>query len=251
GAAPADGGVSVEDAAGVRLRAAAVRRCLRGRAVLEPVRSLDRGSVQSGHRDRLRGRKFLPGESDDPRPDVGVPPADAPSAVTAHRTSPMIRRALPFLGVGLAFAAQGQAQTFGLMHRFGGPDSPRNGLILGADGYLYGTTPGGGEVDAGTVFRAAAGTFVRVHEFRYTEGAAPSATLLPANDGYLYGTAAGGGASNLGTVFRMDLSGNVTRLHSFSGPDGSRPTTALIQAGDGMFYGTTATGGVADQGTVF
>src|SRR5262249_128046 len=69
----ADGGVSPQDAARIRLRSPCMRGVLQRRAVLESVCSLDRGPFQPRHRGGMRRRQLLPDESDHPRPDVGVP----------------------------------------------------------------------------------------------------------------------------------------------------------------------------------
>ena len=49
-----------------------------------------------------------------------------------------------------------RAQSFNVIHNFtGGTDgaSPLNGLMMGAFGYMYGTTSAGGAYNNGTVFR--------------------------------------------------------------------------------------------------
>jgi len=51
-----------------------------------------------------------------------------------------------------------RAQSFNVIHNFtGGTDgaNPLNGLMMGAGGYMYGTTSAGGAYNNGTVFRIA------------------------------------------------------------------------------------------------
>jgi uncharacterized repeat protein (TIGR03803 family) len=131
--------------------------------------------------------------------------------------------------------------------------APSAALILGNDGYLYGTAQLGGTNGDGTIFKVdSGGVLSNVYEFSGSDGANPTAALLLASDGYLYGTTANGGAYGYGTVFKTDSAGALTTLYSFTGgSDGSYPTAALIVGNDGYFYGTTAFGGTYDAGTVF
>jgi uncharacterized repeat protein (TIGR03803 family) len=131
------------------------------------------------------------------------------------------------------------------------------GVLVGADGALYGTTSAGGIYNNGTVFR------VNVDGSRYTvlhafgantnDGVTPLAGLVQGRDGMLYGTTSGGGAKNLGTVFKVDTDGSGYKaLHSFTDytKDGKGPT-ALIQGADGALYGVAREGGTFGYGTAF
>ena len=127
---------------------------------------------------------------------------------------------------------------------------PNGGMIVGADGNLWGTTQSGGVGGSGsdpygTVFRMTlGGTLTRVQSFDLfgTTGYLPSAGLLLASDGNFYGT--------LGyQIFRMTPGGLLTILYTFN-TLGRDPTTyaPLIQGTDGNLYGTTNGDGT---GTVF
>jgi uncharacterized repeat protein (TIGR03803 family) len=121
-----------------------------------------------------------------------------------------------------------------------------NGLIMGADGSLYGVTAGGGHAgDCGTAFKLASdGTFTVLLTFRQSNGCTPVAPPIQGVDGNLYGTTTGGGAYFDGTVYKITTKGILTTLHSFNGPeDGALPFGKLVEGTDGNFYGTTLGGG--------
>ena len=134
-----------------------------------------------------------------------------------------------------------------------------NGVILGMDGVLYGTTYlGGSDVNnpegLGTIFAATTGgTVTLLHLFDdgsvADDGQLPGGNLVQGTDGNFYGTTTQGGSpvSSSGTVFQMTPLGTITILHQFFDGtvtnDGRFPYGALVQAADGNFYGTTIDGG--------
>ena len=82
------------------------------------------------------------------------------------------------LGEGTVFKMTPKG-TVTLLHTFPGSPSdgthPTPGLMLGKDGYFYGTTlEGGGPGDPGTVFKVSpAGVLTILHSFHGTDGANP------------------------------------------------------------------------------
>ncbi len=159
-----------------------------------------------------------------------------------------------------------------ILHSFQGPyldgGDPANGVILGSDGALYGTTRSGGTHDQGTIYKLnvdGTGYTVLRNFFGYnlanqaTDGAAPDGELVQGSDGALYGTTELGGASGSGTIFKINTDGTgFTILHAFpSTPDdtdGSMPIGGLIEGADGALYGTAWGGGfigVNEGGIVF
>jgi uncharacterized repeat protein (TIGR03803 family) len=81
-----------------------------------------------------------------------------------------------------------------------------NGIVLAADGNLYGTTLTGGEHGSGTIFEIVSNSFVKtLYSFAgQGDGGNPNG-LIQGNDGNFYGTTQSGGASIYGTVFRFSL----------------------------------------------
>jgi uncharacterized repeat protein (TIGR03803 family) len=126
-------------------------------------------------------------------------------------------------------------------------------LVQAPDGYVYGTTNGGGSQGAGTFYRMTpGGVFTKLYNFCYLtcpDGSDPEVGLAVASDGDLYGTTDYGGivdpGANSGTIFKITPSGDLTTLYSFceyNCRDGGRPS-ALLQATNGNFYGVTKDGG--------
>src|SRR5881394_3295235 len=114
------------------------------------------------------------------------------------------------LSLGIAFIACGQMsferiRSFGFIDRLG--DSPVAGLLVGSDGWLYGTTIFGGVADKGTVFKIARdGTgYLTLHQFTGVngDGSSPAAALIEGSDGALYGTTYYGDNGNAGTIFEV------------------------------------------------
>jgi uncharacterized repeat protein (TIGR03803 family) len=139
---------------------------------------------------------------------------------------------------------------------------PQAGLVLGSDGYFYGTTSKGGIgysenncpflTGYGTYFKVATnGTLTTLFLFNNTNGPySPWCSLALGTDGNFYGITEQGGANNKGTVFQI-IGTNVNTLVSFNGVNGWSPCGSLVQGSDGNFYGTTISGGAYSHGTIF
>ena len=163
----------------------------------------------------------------------------------------------PFAAVliaGVSFAARHvEAQSYRVLAEFEAQTTYREGLILGLDGRLYGTSFMGGPRGPfawGTVFSmdTDGDNYTVLHAF---EGSGhdrhPSSPLIQTPDGSLYGTAGWNGA--MGAIFRIDPQGQYTVLHAFSfspAPTGGSRPSGLTLASDGLLYGATegAGGGV-------
>jgi len=195
-----------------------------------------------------------------------------------NKTTKTRQRALAILAASFMTAAIGttaaQAQTFKVLHRFGGPgdgENPYGGLVRDSAGNLYGTTSAGG-IDGANCFEGC-GVVFKVDKtgnetilYSFTGGADggnPVAGLLRDSAGNLYGTTQLGGSTancgyGCGVVFKLDTANNETVLHTFLGVapfattgDGAAPLGVLIEDSKGNLYGTTQNGGAYGGGTVF
>ena len=106
---------------------------------------------------------------------------------------------------------------------------PWAGLILDADGNLYGTTAAGGAYGDGTVFELTRSNRFQetvLHNFSGADGRWPQASLIFDAAGNLYGTTGAGGVYDDGTVFELTpvypcvkcSHGRVPRASRFSRP---------------------------------
>jgi uncharacterized repeat protein (TIGR03803 family) len=153
-----------------------------------------------------------------------------------------------------------------------------DGLVIDAEGNLYGTTVLGGSSSAcslgcGTVFKLTPnpdGTWKErvLHSFGGSDGQTPYANLIFDQAGNLYGTTAYGGiltecaegtTNGCGVVFQLtpDAGGRWTNtvLHAFCSisncSDGMFPLDSLVFDQAGNLYGTAELGGAAGGGVVF
>jgi uncharacterized repeat protein (TIGR03803 family) len=151
-------------------------------------------------------------------------------------------------------SAQTYSVAYNLGSSIGDPLSPAWSLVAqGRDGNLYSTSPKGGTLGNGTVFKITpAGTLTVLYDFDVTHGSLPYGGLTLGADGNLYGTTyQGGTGGGGGTIFKITPTGTLTVLYNFkSGVDGTSPYGAPIQGVDGNFYGTTYNGGNG-YGTVY
>ena len=207
---------------------------------------------------------------------IGTVPALVFLAVTATgraeaNLSMKVHGQQPFYPAGLripdqasrAAAAIASANTKEMvLHNFVSPPHgayPAVGVVRDSAGNLYGTTngaysdaPGGGEHNAGVVFKLdMSGHETILYSFTgEADGSSPNGVVID-SDGNLFGTTGGGGASGAGVVFKVDRSGHETVLYSFTGgSDGGSPNI-VIQDSKGDLYGTTGSGGAAGAGVVF
>jgi uncharacterized repeat protein (TIGR03803 family) len=127
-------------------------------------------------------------------------------------------------------------------------------LILGKDGFLYGTAQYGGSnrtdtfTGEGTVFKITTnGAFTPLVYFTGANGRNPRAGLVQTTNGLLYGTTYQNGG---GSVFRMTTNGSLTNIVWFNS-SGSDPAAKPTISTDGYLYGTLASSGAYSKGAIF
>jgi uncharacterized repeat protein (TIGR03803 family) len=162
---------------------------------------------------------------------------------------------------GTVFRMARDGGSYTVLHHFGAPregHSLESSLLLGNDGWLYGTTVSGGTNGYGTVFKmnTSGGGYAVLRGFTNSpDGANPYGGLAQGSDGALYGVTTYGGVTNSGAIFKLNTDGSgYSVLYSFTGNngDGANPFASMITTGNGVFYGTTLNSGTSEAfGTVF
>jgi uncharacterized repeat protein (TIGR03803 family) len=144
---------------------------------------------------------------------------------------------------GIIFSVTTEGNLTAIFSRQGEGNGVGGGLTLGTDGEFYGSTPGGGLDDLGTVFKIApGGKGTLLYSFTGgSDGSTPVAAPIQVGDGKFYGT------TDAGTAYEINSSGVFTALNTLPGPSMS----PLVLATDGNFYGTSYFGGTSDVGTVY
>jgi uncharacterized repeat protein (TIGR03803 family) len=180
---------------------------------------------------------------------------------------------------GTVFKLDSTGKESALYSFTGGSDgsTPMAGLVLDAEGNMYGTTIAGGAASCklpkrgrstisptcGVVFELDK-TGIESVLYSFTgepDGARPAGDLARDAAGNLYGSTIAGGTPcisiappfpgqgpvtqyDCGTIFKVHPTGGETLLHTFSGaPDGAIPYGGLILDAAGNLYGTTSQGG--------
>ncbi len=146
---------------------------------------------------------------------------------------------------------------------------PSPGLVMDAQGNVYGTAASGGAngcvtgYGCGAVFKLSPkGTETVLYNFAGgMDGENPNGSLIFDSAGNLYGTTLHGAINSpycvaaCGTVFKLTPGGTETVLYRFMGvTDGGNPDAGLVMDGQGNLYGTTLFGGSSKGngwGTVF
>jgi uncharacterized repeat protein (TIGR03803 family) len=120
---------------------------------------------------------------------------------------------------------------------------PLGGLVLGANGDLYGTTSDYSTSDSSpqVAFRiSTAGVYTTLYTF--SDGNAYPSLLTAGGDGNFYGTEADAdGYGNDGGVFRISTTGTFKLIAGFNGStDVHYPSSGVVRDSNGKLYGTTA-----------
>ena len=137
------------------------------------------------------------------------------------------------------------------------PKDPNPLIILGSDGFIYGSTTTGGagatsQLQRGTLFKVApdgALTFFFSFYGSVLTGK-PNSGVVELN-GKLYGTTVGGGTDNSGELFEFDLSTNsMTKRADFISATTGSNSSGLTTV-NGKLYGMASQGGTNGHGTIF
>ena len=166
--------------------------------------------------------------------------------------------------LGTVYEMNRDGGSFRILHAFTGKSDdgarPWSPVVLDRSGFLYGTTPVGGQSGSGgTVFRLASSgvAYGALHSFfgGDADGWFPASAPLLDAAGRIYGTTVNGGPHNAGTVYTLNPDGSGFRiLHAFAyapSGDGAEPYAGLVLDGSGNLYGATSYGGSANNGTIF
>ncbi|MFM7855783.1 MAG: choice-of-anchor tandem repeat GloVer-containing protein, partial [Flammeovirgaceae bacterium] len=143
------------------------------------------------------------------------------------------------------------------------PDPPSPSIILGSDGFLYGTTKFGGDgatfqLQRGTLFKAnvtEGGVSAPQFFFSFTGSVLtgrPNDGGVTELNGKLYGTTTDGGEESSGELYEYDLvSKNMTKRADFqAAATGKYPSSSLTIV-NGKLYGMAKLGGAYGYGTIF
>ena len=176
-------------------------------------------------------------------------------------------------GSGVLYKLSTDGSGFQVLHQFAGyqgqqTSGPQGELLLGQDGFIYGTQYGGGKYDQGTIFRISktGSGFEVLHDFlgtiqpgNSTDGADPEGRLAQGADGTIYGTTTFGGTpSGYGTAWSLKLTDGkwvYKQLRRFTADshfnDVSYPHAGLVIDTNGVLYGAGAGGGRYGSGAVY
>ena len=133
---------------------------------------------------------------------------------------------------------------------------PWSGVFLDSSGNAYGTTPGGGPNNTGTVYQLtpAGDTWSEMDIYDFpnpSSGSVPEGGLIADSSGNLYGTTIGS-SEGAAVVFELTPSGGSWNYQVvYSSPNFAGSWANLSMDGAGNLYGTTYQGGAHESGTVF
>lgn len=174
-------------------------------------------------------------------------------------------------GAGVLYQLSASGGSFKVLHHFAARfnGGPQGELLLGKDGYIYGTQFGGGAYNEGTVFRIAksGSGFQVIYNFKgvnqpgnSTDGAQPEGRLAQGSDSTIYGTTGFGGTpSGYGTAWSIKHVGSkwvYKQIRRFNSTDTTRedanlPHSGFVIGSTGILYGTGAGGGHYQSGAIY
>lgn len=165
-----------------------------------------------------------------------------------------------YLNRGTLFRIAKDGSEFTIVKRFGATDTdgrdPTTSLVEGKNGYLYGTTASGGNLQFGTLFKIAksGSEYSVLHSFSGgVGGSKPNSTLLLGPTGEILGTTWLGGNHDAGTIFRISDTGDFSVLYDFSNEPSAiyGPLGGLILDDQNRILGAAGLGGAENAGGLF
>jgi uncharacterized repeat protein (TIGR03803 family) len=155
-------------------------------------------------------------------------------------------------GGGTVFRVQTNGAAYEVLREFdysaNDPTLPE-GLMLGSEGWLYGTSPYfGGSNTLAAIFRLKVdgSGFAVIYVAAVHAYSGHFLSVMEASDHLLYGTTTYGGTNNAGTIFKLNRNGSgfevLRHLGDASGQTGF-PRDGLVEGADGALYGTTMSPG--------
>ncbi|HEY3778607.1 MAG TPA: choice-of-anchor tandem repeat GloVer-containing protein [Rhizomicrobium sp.] len=163
-------------------------------------------------------------------------------------------------GVVFQVSPNGSSYTESVLYSFCAQENcidgfePDGGVVMDAQGNLYGSVASGGSNNDGLVFELSPnGTqwqFTDIADFDGTNGASPLSPLIFGVNGNLFATTYRGGTNQAGNVF--EFNGSIQNLYSFCKRcDGT--SVGVVEDSAGNLYGVTQQGGGGHQtgGTLY
>jgi uncharacterized repeat protein (TIGR03803 family) len=146
---------------------------------------------------------------------------------------------------GTIFEVVNGSKTITLVAAFNGTNGalPTAGLVVDANGNVFGTTSSGGANSLGTVFEILKGTnsITTLASFNSATGDDPQGPLTVDSNGNVYGTTSAGGpnSSTFGTIFEvLSGSGSITTLYGGTSFAAKNLTTGLVRDSAGDLFGS-------------
>ena len=165
-------------------------------------------------------------------------------------------------GYGTVYEIAAGSHTITTLASFNGTTGgglPNSGVVVDAQGNIFGTTSTGGAYGtgartSGTVFEIAAGshTITTLASFNGpTTGGNPYGPVVLDSQGNLFGTTFNGGAYGYGTAYEIAAgSHTITTLASFLPGTGEFPVGVVLDS-QGDLFGATYLGGAYGHGTLY
>jgi uncharacterized repeat protein (TIGR03803 family) len=174
-------------------------------------------------------------------------------------------------GVGVLFRYDPATSAYTVLKDFNSTASsastaygarPVRGILLAANGKIYGTCSEGGLNNFGTFwdYTIATNTLVKRVDFESAQTAAgkgrtPKGRLVQASNGLIFGTCQLGGLNGRGTIYQFNTGTNAfTKRYDFAAfpsVTGGTPFAGLVQASNGLLYGASSGGGTALGGVIY